>query len=211
MKKIVVGNWKMNGSLKLCEEFINHLKVSDAVEIVICPSFLHIEKLVSHMTGVHIGAQNCSEFNSGSHTGDISCAMLRELGVKYVIVGHSERNESINLILQKIERCLENHLIPIICIDSTENVRLFKDFEKLSLIAYEPRASIGSGLVASNDDITQTFQDIKSIANFKILYGGSVNSQNIVNLKMIHELNGVLVGGASLKIDEFNLILQNIV
>lgn len=213
MKKFVIGNWKMNGSYKICEEFLNQITSNLLVQTVICPPFLYIQKMIQKIQHYEIGAQNCSEVNNGATTGDISCEMLSEMQVRYVIVGHSERrkyhHESFEKVIGKIHRCIEHNLTPIVCIENVDEIQYLLPFENKILIAYEPITSIGTGIVPSNEEITTIFNRIKDIGNFKTLYGGSVNSQNIKKLTQILNLDGVLVGGASLCVNEFNLIIQS--
>lgn len=207
---IITGNWKMNGSHTLCEEFRN--KLIPKGNIVLCPPNIYLHKFVG--SKINIGSQDCSQFRSGAYTGDISCSMLRDIGVKYCIIGHSERvrfyQETRAIILEKTYRCIENEIKPIVCVDNNFEDILFNltDLSGEILIAYEPVSAIGTGVVPKNQDISNVLKKIKLFGEFKTLYGGSVNSKNIETLKCIEGVDGFLVGGASLNADEFNKIIE---
>ncbi len=209
---LIIGNWKANGSYRLCKNFIRNFRGNG--NVVICPPAVYLQQVVNNISGIVIGAQDCSNFKSGPYTGDISCAILRDIGIKYVIIGHSERikfhNETIDIMIDKIDRCLENDLIPIVCIDENyrEKMPKLRYFSDKILIAYEPISSIGTGILPTNEEIDIILKEIKSFGQFKTLYGGSVNYKNIERLKLIPNLDGLLVGGASLSVDEFQLIVD---
>ena len=212
----IIGNWKMNGSLELCDEFINKLAITNDIEIIICPPVIYAHYFISKASDFEIGAQDCSRFQSGAYTGDISTEMLREIGIKYAIVGHSERiryhNETQDILLEKLNRCKENGITSILCVDgkTPDDIRkqmdIFKD--KMQIVAYEPSYCIGTGLVPTNHQIEEIFDVIREFGDFKTIYGGSVSPQNIHELSKIRNLNGLLVGGASLKVDQFNQIIS---
>jgi triosephosphate isomerase len=213
----VIGNWKMNGSLALCNDFIENIEKKDNVGVVVCPPLIYAQYLSQRST-FEVGAQDCSQFMNGAYTGDVSCQMMCEIGVRYVIVGHSERikhhNESNDIILQKLERCNENSIIPILCVDgeNTEVVKKQMDFfhtrAENAIIAYEPSYCIGTGITPTNEDIDSILRTIKEFGDFKAVYGGSVNVENIEILRTIPSLDGVLVGGASLNVKQFNKIIK---
>ncbi len=213
----VVGNWKMNGSLELCDDFIENIEIKDNVKAIVCPSLIYAQYLCTK-ANFKVGAQDCSQFTNGSYTGDVSCQMIDEIGLQYVILGHSERlkyhHESNDIIAQKLERCNENSITPILCIDgeSKEQVKRQIDFfhtkTRNAIIAYEPAYCIGTGLIPTNDAIDIILTTIKEFGDFKTLYGGSVTADNIEILKEIPSLDGVLVGGASLFVSKFNKIIQ---
>ena len=213
----VVGNWKMNGSLALCNDFIEKIAIQDGVEVIVCPPLIYSQYL-SQRAHFRVGAQDCSQFMSGAYTGDVSCQMVYEIGVQYVVVGHSERvkyhNESNDIILQKLDRCHENSIIPILCVDgeNTESMKRKMDFfyktARNAIIAYEPSYCIGTGITPTNEGIDDILSTIKSFGDFRTLYGGSVTPENIDLLKTIPSLDGVLVGGASLFINQFNKIIK---
>lgn len=211
----VIGNWKMNGSLALCDEFTNKLAIQNGVEVIICPPAIYAHYLVRSAKDFKVGVQDCSCFQNGAYTGDISAEMINEIGIKYAIVGHSERikhhNETPEILLEKLARCGENGITPILCIDGKTPDDIRKQMEvfqnKVQMIAYEPSYCIGTGIVPTNDQIEEIFDVISEFGDFKKIYGGSVSPQNIKDLSGIRGLDGVLVGGASLKINQFNDII----
>jgi triosephosphate isomerase (TIM) len=227
MNKMVVANFKMNLSLEDVELYVQQLKgnISDKVNVVICPSFPFLFMFKSDE--YKVGAQNSFYLNEGSFTGEVSTTQLKSLGVSYIIVGHSERRlyskEDNDLINNKIKNILSNNLKPILCIGETKEERALhktsivikkqieqclKDMDKDMLsdltIAYEPIWAIGSGLTPKIVEIEETVNYIKTIClskykadNIKVLYGGSVNRNNIREINNIGGLDGVLVGSAS--------------
>jgi triosephosphate isomerase len=211
---LAVGNWKMNGSRHLCDEFAKSFKGNE--NVIICPPIIYTYQLMRDLPNTNFGAQDCSRFKNGPYTGDISCEFLSDIGVKYVIIGHSERvrfyGETLDIMLEKIDRCLENNLVPIVCLDESYHLKMprLRCFSGKILIAYEPVGSIGTGVVPTNEMITDVFSDIKSFGDFKTLYGGSVNSRNIQEIVAVPGLAGVLVGGASLLVNEFQLIVDTL-
>jgi len=192
-----------------------------------------ITKIVLSERPLRLGAQDCHFENSGSFTGDISAEMLQKIGCEYVILGHSERRaghfESDELVAKKVRSALAKDLIPIICVGESKETRdqnkhlefVYRQimnsvpcdvkFEKL-IIAYEPIWSIGTGLVPTSDQIAEMAKLIKKIFDEKMsglseqyftLYGGSVTSQNSAEILAIQNINGLLVGKASLDAEEF--------
>lgn len=192
-----------------------------------------IENLTNKIRKINLGAQDCSTEDLGAFTGDISAKMLVDAGCKYVILGHSERRkyqfESNELVSKKVTTALNNKLIPILCVgeslEARENNQYFdiiKEQIQNSLpknteidhliIAYEPVWSIGTGKIPTIEEIAQMAQFIKdtitqnqdcTIKNIQIIYGGSTNSKNTVQIMSAQNINGLLVGGASLKSEEF--------
>lgn len=243
--KLIVGNWKMNGSLAhkdLAQEIIAGVKELGAenVEAAICPPFtiLGLIGAVCQGTKVEFGAQDCHFENSGAHTGDISSVMIKELEAKYVILGHSERranhNETSELVAKKAKAAIANGLKPIICVGETEAQRLsgsaievvLKQVEESLpqdckdseiVIAYEPVWAIGTGRVASVDDIDEMHNAIRAKLStifsssqiIPLLYGGSVNAGNSAEILKISNVDGALVGGASLKAPDFLQIIKS--
>tara|TARA_B100000614_G_scaffold253029_1_gene266438 strand:- start:377 stop:1153 length:777 start_codon:yes stop_codon:yes gene_type:complete len=181
--------------------------------------------------GLYFGSQNVSQYENGSYTGEISASMLNHIGSEYVIIGHSERrahfNESNDTINKKIKISIENCLLPIFCIGETRDQReenLIKKTltKQLSIglsgvnnsnfvIAYEPVWAIGTGQTATSEIITATHKMIRNILNdigfdgkkISILYGGSVNRSNAKELIALSDVDGFLIGGASLDIEHF--------
>ena len=224
-----IANWKMFGglnslnSLHKVNKFFKAFKKNKFVKIIYCPPSTLIRPMSKKLKNsrIEVGAQNCHEKeNYGAFTGSINSKMLKNVGAKYVIIGHSENRqagESDKLINLKIKSALKSKLKIIFCIGETlkqkrkkitkqilyKQIRLGLDKIKKNkkneiLIAYEPVWSIGTGLVPKSDDLLSTISFIKKkFRNFKVLYGGSVNPVNISELKSINNIDGFLIGGAS--------------
>lgn len=238
-KKIVAGNWKMNKTpnegMALIEELKPLLSDSD-VDVVFCTPFLTLQNAVEATKGtnIEIGAQNMYFEESGAYTGEIAPNMLKEIGVKYVIIGHSERRayfgETDEIVNKKVLKAIEHNLIPIICVGESldqreQNVTIdfvrlqtkiaLKDVSKEDaknvVIAYEPIWAIGTGKTATVEQAEEVCAAIRSVvaeiydeevANaVRIQYGGSVNPTNASELFGMDNIDGGLVGGASLKVD----------
>lgn len=208
------------------------------VEMVVCPPALwlvDVGKAIENKP-VKLGAQDCRAEVEGAFTGDISAAMLHDAGASYVLVGHSERrkyhNESNDLVKDKALSVQENGMIPVICIGETEEERQSNRFEAVIaqqldesipengeyVVAYEPVWAIGTGKTASLDDIRAMHRFIRDWLNGNrvdqngqvcILYGGSVKAANAREILSVENVNGVLVGGASLDAKEFGAIAQS--
>ncbi len=245
MKNIIAGNWKMNNLKKDIDIFFKEFNLKKSSinyqnrEILIAPPSLYIEyikrEIEKYKINCKIGAQNCFYEHKGAFTGEISFEMLSDIGVDFVIIGHSERryifNESDQLISEKVSALLNNNIITIFCIGETlserENGQTFHVLERqlssslkkslntnLLIIAYEPVWAIGTGKTASINQISDVHNWLtnylqKNIANnIPLLYGGSVKSSNIKEIMSIDNVNGVLVGGASLDFTEFIQIIN---
>ena len=225
-----IANWKMFGSLKLINSLNNVISYSkknkQKAKIVYCPPYTLIKSFVdkTKSSNIEIGAQDCN-INSdyGPYTGAVSSKMIKDLGAKFVIIGHSETreendNKKINL---KIKSALNKKLNVIFCIgekliDKKKNKTKFvlkkqlleglKNLNKLNkvIIAYEPVWSIGTGIIPTENNliknvkfIKDTLKRAKKFSKSKVLYGGSVNPKNIKNLMRIDNIDGFLIGGAS--------------
>lgn len=233
-KTLVVGNWKMNQSLKDIETFFADVKTqSFSKEAWIAPQSLHISKLLELApANFKVGAQNSSYENSGAFTGEVSPVSLKEMGAHFVIIGHSERraifhetHQELNL---KIKKALSNNLVVIFCIGETLEERNNGQIEKVLgeqlalglsdiqneniIIAYEPVWAIGTGVTASPAQAQETHKFVRKFLkeNTKldsektlILYGGSVKPDNALELFSCADIDGGLVGGASLKAQNF--------
>lgn len=217
MNKIIVANWKMNGSQPFIQEFFRAWeKPNNQNKVIFCPPFPYI-LLVKQFCSL-VGAQDCHEQDQGAFTGNVSAKMLHDLGCLYVILGHSERRqyhqESNQLIQKKAENAQKNGLTPIICVGENLECRqshqaiptvLAQLAESLPIagdmiIAYEPIWAIGTGLTATTREIAEMHQAIADVyPNVPILYGGSVTADNAAEIMAISHVDGVLVGGASLK------------
>ncbi|TDF42153.1 triose-phosphate isomerase [Alteromonadaceae bacterium M269] len=239
-RPVVAGNWKMNGDLALAESFTTAFEgqTLDNIDVILCPPFTLLNSLSSDVFSV--GAQTCSEYDNGAHTGEVSCGMIKACGAQYVILGHSERRtdqaESNQLIAKKVEACLKEGLTPILCIGESLEVResgeLFNFLEEQltvviehvgiesfrnMVIAYEPIWAIGTGLTASPEQAQEVHAFIRALLkksneaiaeNIAILYGGSVKGSNAKELFGQEDVDGGLIGGASLKFEEFLTICQ---
>lgn len=234
MGKIIVGNWKMNGSRTFIDQFIPSIKQSLAKssnQIILCPPFPYLIPIKAALggTALILGAQNCHSSPSGAFTGEVSAPMLTEIGCKAVILGHSERRtysmETDELVQAKAASVHESGMITIICIGESLEVRqsgkaITNVCQQLlhsvpssatpqnTFIAYEPIWAIGTGLTASLDEIAIMHQALRSASThpFPLLYGGSVTDQNAKDILSLPVVDGILVGGASLKADSFTKI-----
>lgn len=237
--KLIVANWKMNGNIKKIEDdlkfYVNN-KMTNRVNVVIAaPSvYLPIVNQILKNSYIKIASQDVSRFaNKGAYTGEISATMLCDLGVKYALVGHSERRfliaEDGSILLSKLENLLNNDIIPIFCIGEPKQIRdsgnylefLITQMELLVqvsrpfthlVVAYEPVWSIGTGILPSDEQIMEVVNVLQAFVQsylvcdkITVLYGGSVSSKNIENILRL-PLDGVLVGGASLIVEEFTTI-----
>lgn len=244
-KKLIAGNWKMNGLLADGRERALQLaeRVGDLAylgfDMVLCPPATLIapvaEVLADKNSKITCGGQDCHAEVSGAYTGNISAQMLEDMGCSHVIVGHSERRqyhqESSEAVAAKARAAHAVGLVAIICVGETDAERTSgKAGEVVSkqlalslpdtataantVVAYEPVWAIGTGKTASVDDIAGMHKLIRQAVGqgIKILYGGSVKGSNAPEILHIPDVDGVLVGGASLKVDEFmNIALASIV
>jgi len=222
-----IANWKMFGvlnslnSLHKVLKFFKTFKKNKFVKIIYCPPSTLIRPMSKKLkkSSIEVGAQNCHENeNYGPFTGSLNSKMLKSVGAKYIIIGHSENRqagETNTLINIKIKSALKTGLKIIFCIGETFHEKrkkitkqvLFKQIniglrqvrnKKNILIAYEPVWSIGSGLIPKSNELYDTIDFIKKkTKNSKVLYGGSVNPKNIIDLNLVTNIDGFLIGGAS--------------
>ena len=218
MKKWIVANWKMNGDKNLLHSYED--KFHNEQNMIVCTPFVYFDNSL-----LNFGGQNVSHLTNGAYTGEINAKMLAEVGVKYCLVGHSERRqffgETNDLVKQKALQCIAFGITPIICIG--ENLKEYLDgiTEEVLIkqlqnclpdssnfwIAYEPLWAIGSGKTPNNDEITKIHNMIKlRFPEIVLLYGGSVNAKNAKEILLIESVDGVLVGGASLDIASISTI-----
>lgn len=245
-KPIIAGNWKMNKTAKEAAQFIIEFrdKVGDSkCEVVICPAFTSLAQVVTLVenTEIGVGAQNMHYEESGAYTGEVSPTMLRELGVKYVILGHSERRQYFKeddaVINKKVKAAFIHDLIPILCVGETLEEReagktfdiiknqLLLDLESIDaeniakmVIAYEPIWAIGTGKTATAKDANDVIAFIRNTVvemfgeepgeSIRIQYGGSVKPTTIKEQMAQSDIDGALVGGASLNADDFAQIVN---
>ena len=245
-KPIIAGNWKMNNTKADTKALITELLplVKDAkCDVVICTPFTDLWSAVELTKGsnVHVGAQNVHWAEKGAFTGEISAKMLVELGVEYVIIGHSERRQyfgetdaSVNM---RTKAALAAGLIPIVCVGETLEQReknrtkavvrkqingAFADIPeedaKKIVVAYEPVWAIGTGRTATDEQAQETIKNIRGMiahlygrkfANrLRIQYGGSMNPKNVAGLMAQPDIDGGLIGGASLKAEDFSKVVK---
>lgn len=234
-----IANWKMNKSFSEMAVYLQELKSRDDVSVVICPpaQLLYPAGLMAKQQGssVSIGAQNVHEADQGAYTGEISAAMLAEIGCQYVLIGHSERRQYFNEIdqqvNQKIKQALKEGMTPVICIGetieqknsgqtekvlTTQLVGALHDIDSNFILAYEPVWAIGTGESASAEQAQSTHAYIRKVLTellggraerISILYGGSVNDKNAAEFSKMPDIDGVLVGGASLNAESFEKII----
>lgn len=245
-KHFIAGNWKMykttSEAKAFAKEFKNLYKKSDAEVAVIAP-FTQLAELKKEFngTGIKIGAQNMHYDSEGAFTGEISADMLKEIGVDFVIVGHSERRqyfgETDDTVNLKLKKCIEKDLLPILCVGESlkereagkefdlvdmQLTKAFKDIAKEDAVkitvAYEPIWAIGTGKVASREQANQMCGHIRSVlsgiyddkisSEITIQYGGSVKPENAREILGMEQIDGALVGGASLNPDSFAAIIE---
>ena len=243
-KPFICGNWKMNTGIEegiQLAEKISQTSVPSSVEAVIAPPFTHlypVGKVIDNSSLV-LSAQNMSQDDFGAHTGEVAGEMLKELGVEYVILGHSERRaggESNQAVSEKIRKALDLDLLPIVCVGEEESIKeagkteefvldqvdqalkgLSQEEVKKLIIAYEPIWAIGTGKTASAEDAQEMAKSIRqkieslypSVSeDIRILYGGSAKAANAASILEKEDVDGLLIGGASLKADEFITMIQ---
>lgn len=238
---IIAGNWKMNKNIEEAVSLVKDIKkgnMDKKVEVVLCVPFTDLYHVKEEIKGTNIklGAQNMHWAESGAFTGEISPLMLKEIGVQYVIIGHSERrqyfNETDEIVNKKVKSAIAHGIKPIICVGETLEQRekgiekdivktqVLDDLEDISgedvlniVIAYEPIWAIGTGKTASSEDVNNMLMFIRETIESKygedvskeirIQYGGSVKPNNIKELMAEEDIDGALVGGASLNAEDF--------
>ena len=222
-----IANWKMFGvlnslnSIHKVAKFLKNFKKNNSLKVIYCPPNTLIRPMTKKLKDTHIdvGAQNCHEHDKfGAFTGSVNSIMLKNVGAKYVIIGHSENRqagESDKLINLKIKSAIKSGLKVIFCIGETlqqkrkkttkqvinKQIRFGLNKIKIKnniILAYEPVWSIGTGVIPKKNELFETIKFIKKKINkCKVLYGGSVNPKNINDLKSIVNIDGYLIGGAS--------------
>ncbi|WP_322401091.1 triose-phosphate isomerase [Massilia luteola] len=240
-RKLIVGNWKMNGSRQTVRELLGVIGARSKAlgcEVAICPPFVYLDlcDVVLSATGIKLGAQDLSEHANGARTGDVSAAMLTDFRCRYVLLGHSERRashgECDEAVARKALQAITAGLSPIVCVgetweerqsDSTHDVLsrqirvvadvLARSGQLMALtVAYEPVWAIGSGVTATADVAQDAHAFIRrclagysaSIAqSVRILYGGSMKPENAAALLAMPDIDGGLIGGASLNAQQF--------
>ena len=235
INKILIGNMKMNLTYPEIKEYIEKMKEYN--KFIICPSSIYIPYFIDN--GFEVGMQNISEYGQGAYTGEISVTQANSMNIKYSLIGHSERrnkfNETDEIINNKLRKTVSNNINAILCIGETLEEKeklltkevlkkqIISDLNEVDefylkniIVAYEPVWAIGTGKVPSMEDIEEIIKYIKQIINDyygfnpKVLYGGSINENNINDLIKIDNVDGFLVGGACLVPEKFIKIIETI-
>lgn len=244
-KPLVAGNWKMHGSLAGNAELLlglRELLPASSVDCVVCPPFVYLPAVGAALAGsaIELGAQDvCEQSESGAFTGEVSASMLREVGCRYAIVGHSERRaiygESDELVARKFAAALAAGLVPILCVGESLQEReagateavVIRQLDAVidavgvaalgrGVLAYEPVWAIGTGRTASPEQAQEVHAclrgriaaiDVTIAGSMRILYGGSVKAGNAKDIFAMPDVDGGLIGGASLKAAEFAAIV----
>ena len=248
IKKIIIGNMKMNGSKEFNESLFSDLKHNlsaiDNLDIVLCVPYPYLYQAQNMLAKSNLfwGSQNVAKYEDGAFTGEVSAPMLKEFGSQFVIVGHSERStaycESDENIAEKFNIVKKFNMTPILCVGETHIEREAGIMESVvssqletiinlygksilnnSIIAYEPIWAIGSDHAATSEQIQKMCSFIKRLVNevspdnlksLKVIYGGSVNSKNALQLCSLESVDGALIGRASLDENEFSNICQQV-
>lgn len=248
-RQIIAGNWKMNGTIAsgsiLIEGINGTLKEHElSVDVVVCPPFTALERAVTmtRNTSIVVGAQTMDYHDAGAYTGEISPLMLTELGVRYVILGHSERRdyygETDATVNEKIKRAFHHNLQPIVCVgeslaqrEANETMTFIesqlqgalqhipKEQVQQLIVAYEPIWAIGTGKTATAEQAEEVCAGIRQYISklydkataddVRIQYGGSVKAENAYEILSQPNIDGALVGGASLVADDFTNIIMS--
>ncbi len=241
-KKLIAGNWKMNGSLAANESLLEALLAGvgqSACQVAVCVPAVYLAQCEGLLAGsvIELGAQDVSAHESGAYTGEISPAMLKEFGLRYVIVGHSERRqyhgETDEVVAAKAQRALGAGITPIVCVGETLAQREAGHTEEVVkrqlaavihtnghcisevVVAYEPVWAIGTGLSATAEQAQQVHGVLRTqlraaspnADRIKLIYGGSMNAANAKSLLAQPDIDGGLIGGAALKAQDFLAII----
>ena len=240
-RKYICGNWKMNKTSSEARDFAEKINKFDFknVDVLLAPSFVSLESFRKNLSEkIEVSAQNLSQFDDGAYTGEVSTTMLKDIGVKNVIIGHSERREkffeSNEIVNTNVKKALADGFHVILCLgeaievkNENKEVEFVKDELLRSLhgienlqnitIAYEPIWAIGTGKTCSAEDAEKMCREIRDIINknygeiskdIRILYGGSVKPSNAREILSEENIDGVLVGGASLDVEDFIEIIK---
>lgn len=230
---IIALNNKSNLNKKEFKDYYKKLlTIKTKMKLILCPTFLNIGLVYNDK--ILLGSQNVSKNDNGAFTGEISASQLHDYGVKYTIVGHSERREyqreTYEEINKKIRKLIDNNITPILCVGETLEERKSNQFKQVLdaellsaikgldskskskiIVAYEPIWSIGTGVIPKLEEIDEVFSYIKKkFPNNKVLYGGSANEKNIDELKKSKLIDGYLLGGLSLKPKELKEFIDKL-
>ncbi|WP_440682532.1 triose-phosphate isomerase [Cysteiniphilum halobium] len=244
-KQIIIGNWKMNGSLlsikSLCESLNKLSKEQLTADVAVCVPNVYLSYVSDNIKGIGLGVQNISQYDNGAYTGEISANMLKDFNCQYVIVGHSERRalfgESNKDVALKAKKATDAGLYTIVCVGETLYERTSGKLEEVLkaqlstvlreltlnqlrnvIIAYEPVWAIGTGLAATASQVQEVHAYLRSIItnfhvalakNIKIIYGGSLKPSNAGEILKLADVDGGLIGGASLNGKDFGEIVRH--
>jgi len=235
MRPLIAGNWKMHGDMDWIDkpsEFNGLMPAAERehLDVLICPPSVFIASMAASCfeANIHLGAQNCHRAESGAYTGEVSAAMVKSAGASFVIVGHSERRaggETDADVAAKAMAAAKQCLTPIICVGESLDIRKAGDAESVVsaqikasvpegltdyVLAYEPIWAIGTGMTATADDIKAMHAVIREIvgSQVRILYGGSVKPANAKEILSTENVNGALIGGASLEMESLAAIAR---
>lgn len=245
MQKLIMGNWKMNGNTQSIKDLCAGIAMAEfdsaKISVAVFPSSVYVKETIAQLPkNIGVGLQNITFNDNGAYTGELSKTMLEDVGCNFVLIGHSERrslfNESDDDVFKKLLKVIDTDITPVVCIgESLEDRKGGKLEEVLAsqlalvlqnlsvaqlskvVIAYEPVWAIGTGAVASLDQVQDTHKFIRSIIakidenlakNTKIVYGGSLKATNAKDILSLTDVDGGLIGGASLQAPEFNEIIN---
>ena len=224
--KYLIANWKANKNIATAKEWLAQISFSanfspSSTEIIIAPPYSLLpvlaEEIAKRQLPIKLAVQDLSPFPAGAYTGEVSAVNLQGLNIQYAILGHSERRryfaESDQLIANKVAQALENSIKPILCLDDdyivSQAAALEKKYLSQIIAAYENRSAIGTGRNQPLETVREYRELIRqAFGSIPVLYGGSVRSDNVIDYWQ--ELDGVLIGGASLDARQFQQILQRI-
>ena len=234
MKKLfIIANWKSHKTQDEASAWLQELRIKPSLtslnaggnqqlgnkNIIVCPSFTSLlimsQEREKKALPIQLGAQNISQFDEGAYTGEVSAKQIKEF-VEYVIIGHSERRkyfgETDEVVSEKVKKAITSGITPIVCVSNLEQVQSlkFKVQSSEMIIAYEPLSAIGSGNPDNPEHVNKIAEEIKEIhTEISVVYGGSVTSKNVESFTDMENIDGVLVGSASLDPVEFSAILQH--
>jgi len=224
MKSIIIANWKMNPtSLRQAKALFSaaaKIARTGNAEVVVCPPYLYLAALRQITKKVALGAQDCSWKDTGALTGEVSAMQLKDIGCKYVIIGHSERKkylaETLKMTQMKVEAALRAGLSVFLCVENVRELQLImkktKSFKNI-LVVFEPSSAISTqgGKRVAAEDIAVMVQAMKKIVgkNIPVLYGGNVDAKSITAIMRVGKVQGVLVGAASLEPKKFSTLVKN--
>lgn len=232
MGQVVIANWKMNFSLNEAINFCNILTNPYKDTLIIAAPTLYLSYLSQNFPDIAFASQDVSSESAyyGAYTGEISAKMLSDIGIRYSIIGHSERRinklETSEIVKRKATNCIKNNITPIICIGETQEARSNNSHLKYIknqiiesipdspsfILAYEPIWAIGSGNMPNISELMEVFSFIENIIakDITLVYGGSVNLRTIDLVKPVSQIHGILLGKASLDVVELEQIIENL-